>query len=73
MWTKKAVDEILEHINAFRSSMAEMRFDIAEIRHSIIQMSEAFERMTKQVTAAVDGVYVEAPSICPDLNEDHYA
>jgi methyl-accepting chemotaxis protein len=80
MWKKEVVDEILEHINAIRTNMAEMQLDIAEMRHSIIrmseafqQMSDAFERVTKQLAVAIGDVYVQAPSICPDLNEDHYA
>jgi hypothetical protein len=67
MWTKEVVEEILGHINAIGTSMAETQLDIAEIRQSIIRMSEAFDRMTKQVGVAIGDVYVEAPSTCPDL------
>jgi hypothetical protein len=73
MRTKEVVDEILEHINAIRIGMAEMQLDIAEIRDSINLMSDAFDRMSKQAAVALGDVYVEAPSICADLNEDHYA
>ena len=71
MWTKEVVDEILGHINAICTSMAETQLDVAEIRQSIIRMSEAtgvaLERMTRQVAVAVGDVYVDAPSVCPDL------
>jgi hypothetical protein len=70
---KRSRSEILEHINVIRIGMAEMKLDIAEMRDSIIRMSEAFDRMTKQVAVAIGDVYVEAPSVCPDLSEGHYA